>query len=98
MTNDPVLLESYRPRKAFSLEGINYQIDVPDDVLLYLFAGIAAYTEKVRLHDNLAFKTSSAILRGSSKVSHERPTSADHFRRLHVLRCELSAEPRYCDR
>lgn len=79
MTNDPVLLESYRPRKAFSLEGINFQIDVPDDVLLYLFAGIAAYTEKVTLQNNLAFQTSSVILRRSPKVSHERATCADNF-------------------
>jgi hypothetical protein len=41
------LINRYRARKAFSLEGINLSLGVPDDVLLYLFAGIAVYTEKV---------------------------------------------------
>ncbi|CAD8210744.1 unnamed protein product [Paramecium pentaurelia] len=46
VTNDPLYLEQYRARKAFSLEGINYQLNIPDDIMLYLFSGIAAYTEK----------------------------------------------------
>ena len=41
------LINRYRARKAFSLEGINLSLGVPDDIMLYLFAGIAAYTEKV---------------------------------------------------
>ena len=41
------LINRYRARKAFSLEGINISLGVPDDIMLYLFAGIAAYTEKV---------------------------------------------------
>jgi hypothetical protein len=42
------LINRYRARKAFSLEGINLSLGVPDDIMLFLFAGIAAYTEKVR--------------------------------------------------
>jgi hypothetical protein len=45
--NDVKLLNRYRPRKAFSLEAINYNLDVPDDIMLLLFAGIACYKEKV---------------------------------------------------
>ena len=47
MTLDPYQIEQFKARKAFSLEAIKYDLEVPDDILLYLFSGIAAYTEKV---------------------------------------------------
>lgn len=40
------MLNRYQARKAFSIEALNLELDVPDDILLYLFAGIAVYTEK----------------------------------------------------